>query len=173
MLLAGKTGRRLSAILNLRWDDIDLTTGVIKWRAEHDKLRRTWTVPIHHDLHQELVQFRKEQRTIGSSLLFPHPQRRRVVSGPVTRHLAAWWLKEAFRRAKIQKPEGSLWHIFRRVWATERKHFPPKDVAAAGGWLDIATLQQCYQQPDEETLRKVVQYERPNAQVVTRRGGLA
>ena len=46
--------------------------------------------------------------------------------------------------------------MFRRVWATERKHLPPQDVAAAGGWLDIGTLQGCYQQPDEDTLRSVV-----------------
>jgi hypothetical protein len=78
-----------------------------------------------------------------------------------SRHLAAWWLKEAFRRGKLLKPDGSLWHTFRRVWATERKHLPPNDVAAAGGWLDTGTLQQCYQQCDLETLRSVVEFESP------------
>lgn len=57
--------------------------------------------------------------------------------------------------------EGSLWHMFRRVWATRRKQVPPMDVAAAGGWLDIGTLQQCYQQCDDGTLRLVVKFERP------------
>jgi len=52
--------------------------------------------------------------------------------------------------------------MFRRVWATERKHLPAKDVAAAGGWLDIGTLQHCYQQPDDETLRAVVAFEPPH-----------
>jgi hypothetical protein len=51
--------------------------------------------------------------------------------------------------------------VFRRVWATERKHLPPKDVAAAGGWSDIGTLLSVYQQVDEETLREVVDYQRP------------
>ena len=33
-------------------------------------------------------------------------------------------------------------------------------VAAAGGWKDITTLIDCYQQPDEETLRSVVEFVR-------------
>jgi hypothetical protein len=33
--------------------------------------------------------------------------------------------------------------------------------AAAGGWLDTGTLQQCYQQCDLDTLRTVVEFERP------------
>jgi hypothetical protein len=122
---------------------------------------------MHPEVQRELSRFQKTQGTIGGSLLFPHPKQGRHPGEPVTRHLAAWWLKEAFRRAKLQKPGGSLWHMFRRVWATERKHLPPKDVAAAGGWLDIGTLQQCYQQPDDETLRSVVEYERPGSRTPT------
>ena len=64
----------------------------------------------------------------------------------------------------MPKPDGSLWHAFRRLWATERKDLPVKDVAAAGGWQDVTTLLKCYQQPDEETLRSVVEDERPKAQ---------
>jgi hypothetical protein len=43
-----------------------------------------------------------------TALLFPHPQRRRHHGGPVTRHLAAYWLKRAFELAKMEKGEGSL-----------------------------------------------------------------
>lgn len=42
---------------------------------------------------------------------------------------------------------------------------PVKDVAAAGGWKDITTLINCYQQPDEETVRSVVEYIRPAPEV--------
>jgi integrase len=157
--LAWRTGRRLSSILALRWDDVDFEKGMIRWRAEHDKIRQTWVVPMRQELLVELRRFRMERPAIGSVLLFPHPQRRRHHEGPATRHLAAWWLKEAFRRGRIEKPDGSLWHMFRRAWATERKDLPLKDVAAAGGWRDTSTLLR-YQQPDEATLRAVVEFSR-------------
>jgi hypothetical protein len=50
------------------------------------------------------------------------------------------------------------WHP--RALTTKRKHLPPNDVAAAGGWLDTGTLQQCYQQRDMEVLPSVVKFER-------------
>ena len=52
--------------------------------------------------------------------------------------------------SRAPQPDGILWHAFRRLWATERKTMPVKDVAAAGGWKDITTLIDCYGQPDEE-----------------------
>lgn len=100
---------------------------------------------------------------IGSALLFPHPRRSLGSLQPVTRHLAGYWLKRAFELAKVPRPEGSLWHMFRRGWATTRKHLPPKDVAAAGGWRDIGPRLTCYQQPDADTLRQVVEYEEPRS----------
>lgn len=158
IVLAWRTGRRLSSILALRWDDIDAEARTIRWRAEHDKIGKTWVVPAHRDALAELIQFRAQHPAIGSALLFPHPQRRKHHDGPVTRHLAAWWLNEAFRRCQLVKPTGSLWHMFRRVWATERKDLPLKDVAAVGGWDDTGTLLR-YQQPDAVTMRAVVDFE--------------
>jgi hypothetical protein len=60
------------------------------------------------------------------------------------------------QRGKIDKSQGSLWHMFRRVWATERKDLPVKDVAAVSGWRDTSTLLR-YQQPDARTMRAVVE----------------
>src|SRR5439155_23361625 len=45
IVLALRTGRRISSILALRWDDVDFEKGTIRWRAEHDKIRHTWVVP--------------------------------------------------------------------------------------------------------------------------------
>jgi hypothetical protein len=66
----------------------------------------------------------------------------------------------AERVARLPKLEGGLWHPYRRKWATERKHLPLKDVAAAGGWKDTETLLTCYQQPDNETLLAVMSEQR-------------
>jgi hypothetical protein len=51
--------------------------------------------------------------------------------------------------------DGSLWHAYRRKWASERKHLPLKDVAAAGGWKDVSTLLEVYQQSDAESVLEV------------------
>ena len=69
---------------------------------------------------------------------------------------ASGWLLEAERLAGLEKQDGSLWHAYRRKWATERKHLPNVDVAAAGGWSALASLQTCYQQADSQTMFKVV-----------------
>lgn len=163
IILARTTGRRLSAILGLRWDDVDFDAGKIRWRAELDKLGQTWVVPVSKRALAELVRFRASQPGIGSALVFPHPRRRAQSAVPVTRHLAAYWLKRGFALAHLKKPEGSLWHMFRRGWATTRKDLPLKDVAAAGGWKDITTLVTCYQQPDDDTLRRVVECPEPRS----------
>jgi len=51
--------------------------------------------------------------------------------------------------------------MFRRGYATARKDLPLKDVAAAGGWKDITTLVTCYQQADDDTLRRVIECPEP------------
>ena len=70
---------------------------------------------------------------------------------PTDRWFASKLLRQAERLAKVPKQDGSLWHAYRRKWATERKHLPRQDVAQAGGWTDPATLQEIYQQFDEAT----------------------
>ena len=76
-------------------------------------------------------------------------------SRPVERVAIGRRLLKAYEAAGLQQPEGGLWHAWRRKWATERKGMSLKDVAAAGGWKDLRTLLECYQQPDEETLLDV------------------
>ena len=164
IVLMDTTGRRLSSVLGLRWDDFDFERGRIRWRAELDKTRRASEAPIPKAALGPLLALRRARAAIGASLVFPHPKRSRA-GQPVTRHLASYWLTRAFELAGVPKPDGSLWHAFRRRWATTRKHLPLKDVAAAGGWHDLTTLLTCYQQPDEETLREVVDFVKPAASV--------
>ena len=58
--------------------------------------------------------------------------------------------------AGLEPQRGSLWHAYRRKWATERKHLPDVDVAAAGGWRSLDALKSAYQQADPETMLQVV-----------------
>jgi hypothetical protein len=68
------------------------------------------------------------------------------------RHLFDKWLSVAEKKAKLEKLDGSLWHAYGRKWAIERKHLALKDVAAAGGWKDVNTQLEVYQQPDEASV---------------------
>lgn len=74
----------------------------------------------------------------------------------MSKELASAWLEQGEKLAGVPKLKGGLWHHFRRKWATERKHVPTADVAAAGGWSDQSTVREVYQQADAETMFKVV-----------------
>lgn len=69
-------------------------------------------------------------RGIGEAPLFPAPDN---PSETVDRHLPDRWLRKAERLADLEPLQGTLWHAFRRRWATVRKHLPASDVAEPGG----------------------------------------
>jgi integrase len=154
--LAGDTGRRISAILALQWNDWrpDLgTNGKLRWRAEEDKVGKEWWAPVTPDVRDELECLRRERPGLGGALLFPAPNN---PGKPVSVQIATHWLRRAEVLAELEPLPHGAWHPFRRRWATERKHLSPKDVAAVGGWVDTTTLQKCYQIVDEETMEAVV-----------------
>ncbi len=90
---------------------------------------------------------------VGDVPLFPAP---RNPSAPVRRETVAKWLVAAERRAELPKLVGGTFHPYRRLWATERKHLPDVDVAAAGGWRDTSALRASYKQADPATVYRVV-----------------
>ena len=102
---------------------------------------------------EALREARKTQKAIGSAPVFPAPK---DSTRPCDRHLLDNWLRRAFKEAKITQEPVGMWHTLRRKWATERKGYPVKDVAAAGGWRDERTILTSYQQPDAATVRQVV-----------------
>jgi len=152
LVLAEATGRRRGAIVALSWEDVELATGTIRWRAEYDKKGVESVVPIPRALAEELARFR---RLLGAApgRLFP---RRADPARPVPPAMLSQWLRAAEATAQIPKLPGGLWHPYRRKWASERMHLPLKAVADAGGWKDTATLLTCYQQTDEATLLAVM-----------------
>ncbi len=154
------TGRRISAILALRFEDLHLERtktrphGAIRWPGETDKEGQEWWAPISATVRKVLERVLSERPGIGAAYIFPSPL---DPTCPVRYELASAWLLEGEGLAKVAKHRGSLWHAYRRGWATSRKHLPVADVAAAGGWKNVATLQTCYQQPDDATLLTVVE----------------
>ena len=73
LIVAEGTGRRLSAWRNLMWDDMDLETGTIRWRAEHDKQGREQMVPISPAVKHALASVRRKRKAIGNTPVFPAP----------------------------------------------------------------------------------------------------
>ena len=154
--LANGTGRRLSAICSLRAHDLRLERephGSIRWPADTDKQGRASEIPISPEVRAAIDRALARTGRPESPYLFPSPT---DPLRPVSRHLADKWLRKAERAAGLEPQNGSLWHAYRRKWATERKHLPPIDVAAAGGWSGPESMQRCYQKVDQATLLSVV-----------------
>lgn len=152
LIVAEGTGRRLSAWRNLRWEDVDFAGGVMQWRAAFDKAGYDRVSPVPAAVLDALKAEQRAQRAIGTAPVFPSP---RDPSTPCSRHLLDRWLRRAYALAERTPDPGGLWHPLRRKWATERKGYPVKDVAAAGGWRDAGTMLRSYQQADAETMRQV------------------
>ena len=163
LIVAEGTGRRLSAWRNLYWDDVDFDAGTIRWLAAHDKKGYEQVVPMSNAVRDALTAARRAQKSIGNTPVFPAPK---DASRPCSADLLGGWLRKAYQIAVITPQPGGMWHPIRRKWATERKGYPVKDVAAAGGWRDEGTMLKSYQQADAETIRQVVLH--PTQRIVSR-----
>jgi hypothetical protein len=151
--LAHHTGRRLSAILNLRHGDYcpdaedeqgrELPYGAVTWRGEFDKQGKEWVSALNKEAQAAIQRIRKARPGVGEAPLFPS---RDDPMQPLCRHVADNWLRKAEKLARLESQDGTLWHGYRRGWATARQHFPPTMTAHTGGWKSPETMQKCYQQ---------------------------
>ena len=117
LVLANETGRRLSAILGLTYEDLDLERrptaphGSITWRADLDKKGVEWPdVPITVAARVALDGVLRERPGIGKAPLFPAPEAPYAARGSTSRRQVA----PAERLAGLQPQAGGLWHPFRR-----------------------------------------------------------
>lgn len=152
LVLLEATSRRAGSVRLLRWEDINFATGEITWKAESDKKRKEWIVPIPQTLIDELRTFQKKLGAI-SGWIFPSGKNSTEAA---RRDVLEAQLLKAEREAKLTKLKGGVFHPYRRKWATERKHLSLKDVAAAGGWKDVGTILTSYQHADWETMLQVM-----------------
>jgi integrase len=156
LALAESTGQRIGSIMSVRRGDVDLDRlpyGRILFRAENQKTGFEHWVPLSEECRQHLLAHLRRIPAEADAWLFPAERNARDA---VSVWVISTSLRRAYQRAGLETLRGGLWHPWRRKWATERKDMPLRDVAAAGGWRDPTTLLKCYQQPDEETMRRVV-----------------
>ena len=149
LLLAHETGHRSKSIRMLRWTDVDIEDGRIRWRAENDKTRNEHVVPISGRLRVELA----IAAVPDEIWLVPSE---RLEGSPVGRETFEAWWRSMEKLAGIERKQGRGWHALRRKFATERKHGSLTDLAYAGGWIGTQTLTKVYMQPDAESIRRAV-----------------
>ena len=164
--LARYTGRRESAIINLRASDVLLSKerikkalatagmderladhmphGAVRWSAETDKQGVLHITPISAATKEEIERYLTANPRVGDVPLFPGPKHPEL---PISRVIAARWLLRAESLAEVAKLTGGTFHPYRRLWASERRHLADVDVARAGGWKSTKTLS-IYQQSD-------------------------
>jgi hypothetical protein len=146
-------------VCTLRYEDLRLAKtakaphGAIQWPGQTDKMGKTWTAPINASVRAVIDRILSGRPGIGAAYLFPLPSN---LAKAVNRYVVSDWLLKAEKLAKLPKQDGTLWHAYRRKWATERKHHPVQDAALTGGWKNEATLATIYQQPDDATMYAVV-----------------
>ena len=176
LALARYTGRRESAICGLRANDVlrdsaavakelaeagmderiagHMPHGAIRWNDETDKEGFLFIAPLSEIARAEIDSYLSKNPRVGDVPLFPAP---RDALRPIRRDIAAKWLLRAERLADLPKLRRGVYHPYRRLWASERKALPSKDVAHAGGWKDVETMLGSYVQSDAATVLRVVE----------------
>lgn len=153
------TGHRVTAVLKLQWQDVVLEVegmpqGAIRWKGANDKTGFEHTVPMSAAIRAVVDRIRRQRPGVGAAYLFPKPT---THLAPISKERVRTWLLRAERLAKVPKHDGSLFHAYRRSWATARKHLPLNDVALAGGWKRVETVMRHYQATDAATVLRVLE----------------
>lgn len=153
LVLAHETGHRIGAIRRLRWSDIDLERGVIRWPKQTDKMGFEHEAYLSEAALEALGAALGRNPCIGDSWVFPAPG---ASTKSCSRHLVRDWWYRAEGLAGLERVEGLGWHGLRRKFATELKEVPLPDLCQLGGWRSGETLIECYQQPDAKTQREAL-----------------
>ncbi len=158
LVVAHETGHRIGAIASLRWSDLDLDGGWVRWGKQSDKIGLEHLTPLTQEAVEAFRELQKVCPGIGEAWVFPSPE---DPSKPCSRHLFGDWWPKGEGLAGLPHEKGMGWHSLRRKFATELKDTPLKDLCQLGGWKSPQTVLTCYQQPDQDTMRRSLEARRP------------
>lgn len=115
LTLCGYQGARQHAVLHLKWEDVDLESGTLTWRAEWDKAGREWTQPLRAASRAALEH--AATRAVGRSWVIPGFGQ----GGDAPYTIQALWgaLRRAEERAGIPHRPRRGAHGLRRLLAGE------------------------------------------------------
>ena len=155
LVLCYETGRRIGAVVALRWEDWlpdEGTYGTVRWRAESDKLGRKSKTPVTPEVRDAIEAHRQQYPGFGT-LIFPAPA---GGEGHVDVPLAVRWFRKAEEAARIEHEPRSGYHSLRRAFATKRKGMAIQDVQGLGGWQGRQVLEDLYQKADLDGMERVL-----------------
>lgn len=170
ILLVEATGRRIESVSLLRRDDFilnpeqDFSNALVRWRPEDDKKNQGQDYPLPQSVARRVYALLEEREISGEQLCFP---KFRDALRSVSPDELTVWFRDLEASIGLPKLPRGVWHPYRRKWSKERKHLPVRDVMAAGGWKDIKTFMDSYNEPDMDTMRRVA--EEPERQRVAAR----
>lgn len=160
LVMVEASGRRIEAVSLLRRSDFtidparDFADALVRWRPEDDKTGHTQEYPLPQSVARRVYALLEERMVPADGLCFP---KRYDASRAVSPDELTTWLREFEKSLGLPKLPRGVWHPYRRKWSKERKHLPMKDVMAAGGWRDVKTFMDSYNEPDLETMRQVAE----------------
>ena len=108
LVLAHETGHRIGAIRQLRWSDIILDGGVVRWRVEHEKTGYEHRTPVKVEALAVLEEARKRSSGHEDSPVLPAP---RDASRCAGRTLVRFWWNRAQKLAGLEPKRGRGWDI--------------------------------------------------------------
>ena len=124
VMIAAHQGARMRAILQLRWEDLDLERGEVTWRARWAKQGRTWGQPLTDAAYSAILTARywaDRDLYFGGWLLYSsHHRKRNLGDDPrAVYHVAAleYALRKAEVRANVEHKPNRAMHGFRRTVA--------------------------------------------------------
>jgi integrase len=157
LILANETGHRIKAIRELRWTDVDLESGTMRWRADSDKIGFQHYTPLTDKALRALETARESNPGRGRTWVLPSPSH---PAKPCSRNILRDWWYRAEELAELEHVKGLAWHGLRRKFATEMKDVPLKDLCQLGGWKEPQTILKCYQRADEDRMREALRARR-------------
>ena len=116
LVLAHETGHRIGAIRQLRWEDIDLEGGVIRWRAEHEKTGYEHRTPVTAEALAALEEARRRSSGLENAPVLPAPRDASQCAGLSL--VRSWWHR-AQNLAGLEPKRGRGWHSLRRKFASD------------------------------------------------------
>ncbi|HEY9225081.1 MAG TPA: site-specific integrase [Gemmatimonadaceae bacterium] len=160
--LAG-VGRRRSAVLGLRWNDVCLleNDGRMEPRIHFDrtldKANRAAWLPLEPEVWEALQAWKAEDAGNDDDLIF----RGNHDGEPISGRWAAELLDRAEADAGLLPLNRSLFHAYRRRFATARAHREPLHVMRLMGITDAKVFRDCYCHSTTEALVSTLADARP------------